>query len=52
MQSDAPKRDALEPVLEEAAPKKPLSPAAERALAVGQRGCRAGGGPAAVLRGE
>jgi hypothetical protein len=33
MQSDAPKRDALEPVLEEAAPKKALSPAAERALA-------------------
>jgi len=33
MQSDEPKQDALEPTLAGAQPKKPLSPAAERALA-------------------
>ena len=33
MQTDAPKQDAPEPALEEAQPKKQLSPAAERALA-------------------
>ena len=33
MQSDEPNQDALEPTLADAQPKKPLSPAAERALA-------------------
>jgi len=33
MQSDQPKQDALEPTLADAQPKKPLSPATERALA-------------------
>ncbi len=33
MQSDAPKQDVPDPALAEDQPKKPLSPAAERALA-------------------
>ena len=33
MQSDEPKQDALEPTQADAKPKRPLSPAAERALA-------------------
>lgn len=33
MQSDEPKQDALEPTPADAQPKRPLSPAAERALA-------------------